>query len=230
MLLSSSIRLLANQTIKTAIIYSQTRTGVWQSDHIDPIVNKEKLYELDKNGQLKELMFKPVKAALNEHRNSLFQDDHLDLFIKICMQKGKKANMVIQMKETFANIKRIQLDKYYEAKTDEERAEIELDPLVIFHKAVQNCLPLLITKPVKRGGATYQVPYPLKPREQLILGMKWIRDIIRERPKPRTTHFPEELSKELIDAYYNEGKAVRKKQDVHKLAEANKAYSHYRWG
>ena len=124
-------------------------------------------------------------------------------------------------------IKQLQLAKYYKATTNVERAEIELNPITIFHKALDNCKPILQLTPIKRGGSTYQVPIPITENRARFLAMKWI--ILESREKDRKIHFPEKFALELIDAYNNTGKVVKRKQDLHKQCENNRAYAHYRW-
>lgn len=173
--------------------------------------------------------FTEVEAARPYHPCSVFFDRTLSKFINEGTRKGEKALMREIMRDTFAIIKRTQLAKYWAAPTEEERSKIECDPLAIFHGALDNCRPLLITRSVKRGGATYQVPFPLSERDSEDYAFRWLLDCVKERPKPRKTHFPEVMARELIDCFYGEGKVVKRKQDMHKQCEANKAYAHYRW-
>lgn len=171
----------------------------------------------------------PVPAARPDHPCSVFFDRTLSKFINKGTRKGKKALMRELMRETFTIIKRTQLQKYYSLEDEVQREKIVCDPLIIFHGAVENCKPLLITRPVKRGGATYQVPFPLSEIESEDLAFRWLLQTVKERPKPRKVYFPETMARELIDCFHNEGKVVKKKQDVHRQCEANKAYAHYRW-
>lgn len=170
-----------------------------------------------------------VVAARPFHPCSVFFNRTLSVFINKGTRKGQKSLMRDLMRETFCLIKQTQLAKYHECQSDEERGNIECDPLVIFLGALENCKPLLITRPVKRGGATYQVPFPLSAVESQDLAIRWLFQTIKERPKPRKQYFPEVMARELIDCFNNEGKVVKKKQDIHKQCEANKAYAHYRW-
>lgn len=170
-----------------------------------------------------------IPAAMPIHPCSAFFDRSLSIFLNNCMRKGQKPLMRELMRQTFVIIKQTQLAKYHACKDDKERAEIQCDPLEIFLGALDNCKPLMVTRPVKRGGATYQVPFPLSEYDALGFGMRWLYQSIKDRPKPRKTHFPENMARELIECYYNEGKVVRRKQDMHKQCEANKAYAHYRW-
>ncbi len=100
------------------------------------------------------------------------------------------------------------------------------NPLKIFHKAIENVKPELEVKPRRVGGATYQVPVEVRPERQLSLSIRWIVKYARERSE-RT--MKEKLAAEIIDAFHNKGGAVKKKEDTHKMAEANKAFAHYRW-
>jgi len=98
--------------------------------------------------------------------------------------------------------------------------------LSVLNKAVENVRPLLEVKSRRVGGATYQIPIEVKPERGTTLALRWIRDYARARKgKP----MQEKLAREIIDAYKNTGSAVKKKEDTHKMAEANKAFAHYRW-
>lgn len=100
------------------------------------------------------------------------------------------------------------------------------DPLPLFKKAVQNVRPMLEVKSRRVGGATYQVPVEVPPARQTSLAVRWIVTIARERAE---RGFRNQLAAEILDASNNAGGAVKKKEDTHKMAEANKAFSHYRW-
>ena len=100
------------------------------------------------------------------------------------------------------------------------------DVVEIFQKAVANIRPVLEVKSRRVGGATYQVPIEIHSARSSILAMRWLRDYARSR---RGKPMHEKLAKEIIDAYKGEGQAVKKKEEMHKMAEANKAFSHYRW-
>jgi len=100
------------------------------------------------------------------------------------------------------------------------------EPLTVFKKALENCKPSLEVRSRRVGGATYQVPVDVRPSRRLALAMKWLIDYSRERgEKSMSTR----LAGELADAYNNRGNAIKKKEDVHRMAEANKAFSHYNW-
>lgn len=135
---------------------------------------------------------------------------------------------IILSSKAYMKVKQIQLAKYYKAETEAERAEIEMNPLTILNQALENCKPILQLTPIKRGGATYQVPIAIKEHRARFLAMKWL--ILESNEKERKVHFPERLASELLDAYNNTGKVVKRKQDLHRQCEANRAYAHYRWG
>ena len=100
------------------------------------------------------------------------------------------------------------------------------DPIEIFTKAVDNVRPLLEVKSRRVGGATYQVPLEVKQDRGISIALRWIRNYARAR---RGKNFAERLAQELLDAYKKEGASIKKREDMHKMAEANKAFSHFRW-
>ena len=100
------------------------------------------------------------------------------------------------------------------------------DPLKVFHDALGNVKPALEVRSRRVGGATYQVPVEVRPSRAQALAIRWIIDTSRGRSE---NTMMERLSGELMDAANNRGTAVKKREDTHKMAEANKAFSHYRW-
>jgi small subunit ribosomal protein S7 len=100
------------------------------------------------------------------------------------------------------------------------------DPLKVFKKAVENCKPLLEVKTRRVGGANYQVPVEVPQNRRTSLAIRWI--LINSRSRP-DKGMPDKLANELLDAANMRGGAVKKKDDVHRMAEANKAFAHYRW-
>src|ERR1700739_5060834 len=100
------------------------------------------------------------------------------------------------------------------------------DALTLFKKAVENCKPLLEVKTRRVGGANYQVPVEVPNNRRTSLAIRWI--LINARSRPEKT-MPEKLANELNDAANSRGGAIKKKDDVHRMAEANKAFAHYRW-
>jgi small subunit ribosomal protein S7 len=100
------------------------------------------------------------------------------------------------------------------------------DPIKIFKKAVDNAAPVLEVRSRRVGGATYQVPVEVSPNRRVALSIRWLISHARGRTGKSLA---EKLSSELLDAFNNTGGAVKKKEDVHRMAEANKAFAHYRW-
>jgi len=100
------------------------------------------------------------------------------------------------------------------------------DPVKIFKKALNNVKPALEVRSRRVGGATYQVPVEVRPDRRQTLASRWIVQYAKERSGKNMT---EKLAAELLDAAENRGNAIKKREDVHKMAEANKAFSHFRW-
>ena len=100
------------------------------------------------------------------------------------------------------------------------------DPLPFFHEALDNVKPNLEVKSRRVGGATYQVPMEVRPRRAQTLAMKWIVDCAVKRNEKTMR---ERVAGEILDAHNNKGNAVKKREETHKMAEANRAFSHFRW-
>jgi small subunit ribosomal protein S7 len=100
------------------------------------------------------------------------------------------------------------------------------DPLLVFRKAIENCEPMVEVKSRRVGGSTYQVPIEVNGARRTALAMRWL--ILHARKRGGKT-MREKLASELIEASHARGNAVKKKEDTHRMAEANKAFSHYRW-
>jgi len=100
------------------------------------------------------------------------------------------------------------------------------DPLKVFKTALENIKPVVEVKPRRVGGATYQVPNEIRPQRRMALAFRWIRNYSRDRAEKTMR---ERLAAELMDAFNNTGASIKKKEDVHKMAEANKAFAHFRW-
>ena len=100
------------------------------------------------------------------------------------------------------------------------------EPLEVFEKALNNIMPVLEVKAKRIGGANYQVPVEVRPERRQTLGLRWLTKYTRARGE-RT--MAERLAKELMDAANNTGASVKKKEDTHKMADANRAFAHFRW-
>ncbi len=131
-------------------------------------------------------------------------------FVSILMEDGKKATAERICYGAFDIIK---------DKTGN-------DPLKVFKTAIENIKPVLEVKPRRVGGATYQVPMEIRPQRRMALAFRWVRNYSRGRNEKTMR---ERLAAELLDAFNNTGTSIKKKEDTHRMAEANKAFAHYRW-
>jgi len=149
----------------------------------------------------------PVRPVLPD---PVYGSKVLTKFINAVMLDGKKS---VAQKVMYSALERI------ESKTGEKGIEV-------FNKAMDNVKPVMEVKSRRVGGATYQVPIEVRPVRQQSLGIRWIVEAARKRNE-RT--MMERLSNELMDAATEKGSAFKKKEDTYKMAEANKAFAHYRW-
>ena len=131
-------------------------------------------------------------------------------FINKIMYKGKKATAQGIVYDAFDRINK----------------QMKTDPLGVFEQAMKNAAPMLQVKSRRVGGATYQVPIEVTPERGEFLATKWIITFARDRSG---RSMAEKLAAELMDAAQGQGNSIKKKQDTHKMAEANKAFAHYRW-
>jgi len=132
-------------------------------------------------------------------------------FINRVMKRGKKSVATRLMYDAFDLIEK----------------QSKKDPLEIFQQAMKNVSPMMEVKPRRVGGATYQVPMEVDTDRQFALATRWILAAAKARSG---RSFSEKLAGELMDAYNNTGSSIRKRDDTHKMAEANRAFSHYRIG
>ncbi|MEK6732893.1 MAG: 30S ribosomal protein S7 [Candidatus Omnitrophota bacterium] len=132
-------------------------------------------------------------------------------FVNMIMEKGKKS--------TAERIVYNAMDIVSEKTGNKNSIEV-------LQKAFDNSRPLLEVKPRRVGGATYQIPIEVKSDRGVAIAMRWIRDFARQKKgKPMY----EKLAEEIMEAYKGQGSAMKKREDMHKMAEANKAFAHYRW-
>lgn len=124
------------------------------------------------------------------------------------MKKGKKSIALKIYAETLELI----------------RQKAKDDPKKVVEKAIENAMPFLELRAKRIGGAVYQIPMEVKPNRQITLGIRWILNAARSK---KGKNMPQRLSNELLLAYDNQGDAVKKKDDTHKMAEANKAFAHF---
>ncbi len=139
-----------------------------------------------------------------------YQDRVVTKFINVLMAQGKKSAAEGVCYKSFALV--------------EERAKEEA--LKVFKRALDAIKPAVEVKSRRVGGANFQVPVEVRPERRVALGLRWLRDAARERGE-RT--MMERLANEILDASQGRGGAVKKREDTHRMAEANKAFSHFRW-
>ncbi len=139
-----------------------------------------------------------------------YGDEVLSKFMNLVMREGKKS-----VAESIV---------YSALDTIESR--LKRDPLPVFHEALENVKPMVEVRSRRVGGATYQVPVEVRPDRAQALAIRWLIAAARKRPEKTMSA---RLSAELIEASNNRGSAVKKREDTHKMAEANRAFSHYRW-
>ncbi|MBM3157172.1 MAG: 30S ribosomal protein S7 [Chloroflexi bacterium] len=139
-----------------------------------------------------------------------YQNETISRFISKVMNRGKKS---------------VAEGIVYDALAIVEK-ELKKNPADVFEQALKNVTPVIEVKPRRVGGATYQVPVDIRPDRRLALGMRWLLQAARARKgKPMAN----KLADELMDAFRGQGAAIKKREDTHKMAEANKAFVHYRW-
>ncbi|MEG1499602.1 MAG: 30S ribosomal protein S7 [Clostridia bacterium] len=107
------------------------------------------------------------------------------------------------------------------------KEKMNAEPIEIFNTAIENIKPVLETKGRRVGGATYQVPMEIKPERRQTLAIRWIVLFTRKRNGERTME--QKLAAEIMDAYNNTGASIKKRDELHRMAEANKAFAHYKW-
>ncbi|MBM3756652.1 MAG: 30S ribosomal protein S7 [Acidobacteria bacterium] len=152
------------------------------------------------------------KAEIREVApDPVFGSTLVEKFVNSMMWEGRKA--------TAQRIFYAAMEKVAEKSAGEES-------LKVFKKAVENCKPMLEVKTRRVGGANYQVPVEVPQNRRTSLALRWIIGNARNRPEKG---MPDKLANELVDAASLRGGAIKKKDDVHRMAEANKAFAHYRW-
>ena len=140
----------------------------------------------------------------------IYNSGLVSTFINVVMKEGKKSTAE---RIVYGALKKI-----------EERTSD--DPLKVFKKAVDNVKPTLEVKSRRVGGSNYQVPIEVRPERRTSLSLRWLVSFARSRPEKTMV---DKLAGELLDASSNRGGAVKRREDTHRMAEANKAFAHYRW-
>lgn len=140
----------------------------------------------------------------------IYQSRLVTKFINTLMYDGKKSTA----------------ERSFFKAMEEISKRVPASPMAVFRQAIENVKPLVETKSRRVGGANYQVPIEVRPERRTTLAVRWIIEFARGR-SGKPMHLC--LADEIIDAYNNQGGAIKRKEDTHKMAEANKAFAHYRW-
>ena len=142
--------------------------------------------------------------------DSVFQSPLVTKFVNAIMERGKKSTA----------------EQIFYGAMEIVREKTKDDPLKTFKKALDNVKPMLEVKARRVGGSTYQIPVEVNQSRRTSLGIRWLINYSSERPG---RSMREKLASEILDASNNQGGAIKKREDTHKMAEANKAFAHYRW-
>jgi len=152
--------------------------------------------------------YRPPKRTVTP--DPVYNSDAVDKFVNIVMHDGKRAVAERVMYEALRRAGR----------------QSRKEPIEVFEQALRNATPLLEVKPRRVGGATYQVPIEIRPERRLALARRWLVRFARQR---NGRSMAEKLAGELVDAANNGGGAVKRKEETHRMAESNKAFSHFRY-
>jgi small subunit ribosomal protein S7 len=152
--------------------------------------------------------YRPAKRKVKP--DIKYNNEVVEMCINRVMQRGKKSTARTIVYDAFDLI--------------EERTK--RDPMQTFDQAIKNATPMIEVKPRRVGGATYQIPIEVAPDRRLSLALRWLLASARSRSG---RSMAEKLAAELLDAANNVGATIKKREDTHRMAEANKAYAHYRW-
>ena len=151
---------------------------------------------------------RPVKRVIAP--DAVYQSEAISKFINVVMSRGKRSTAEKVVYDALARASK----------------QAKKEPLEVFETAMRNATPLLEVKPRRVGGATYQVPIEIRPDRRLALARRWIVRFARQRGGKSMS---EKLAAEFVDAMNGLGAAVKRREDTHKMAEANKAFSHFKW-
>jgi small subunit ribosomal protein S7 len=151
---------------------------------------------------------RPVKRVITP--DAVYQSEAISKFVNVVMSRGKRSTA-----------ERVVYDALQRASKQAKK-----EPLEVFELALRNATPLLEVKPRRVGGATYQVPIEIRPDRRLALARRWIVRFARQRGGRSMS---EKLAFEILDASQNTGGAVKRKEETHRMAESNKAFSHFRY-
>jgi len=145
--------------------------------------------------------------------DAIFGNEMVTKLINRSMKDGKKS------------VSEGQIYKAFEIISEKEKN----DPMVVFDKAIANIKPTMEVRPRRVGGAAYQVPMPVRGKRQDSLAIRWLVESARSKPNSEFHTYAEKLAAEIIDASNGAGVAIKKREEIEKVAEANRAFAHFRW-
>jgi small subunit ribosomal protein S7 len=148
--------------------------------------------------------------------DSLYQSRLVARLINKVMKNGKKTIAQAHVYRALSSLTEVEAVK-------------DKNPLEILSAALENIKPTMEVRSRRIGGAAYQVPMPVRADRRESLAIRWLIQAARSRSNKEYHEFWQKLAAEILDAYHNTGAAIKKKQDVHRMAEANKAFAHFRW-
>lgn len=208
--------------------HGQQDSTWWEKygSHVDPVQSRTDLLNMD---DLDERHYRPIKPVIPTYQSfSCFHDPIVSRVIGILLREGNRELVEELMHKTFRTIKLIQIGKWQRAKTDEERALIECDPVVLLKQAVKNATPIVRLTRIAKGGTLYSVPIPMSPTRGTYTAIRLLIDSTHDA-RPHDQRFWTLFAKEIMDAAQNQGRTIKKKQEIHRNAELNRAYAHFKW-
>ncbi|XP_065355707.1 small ribosomal subunit protein uS7m [Calliphora vicina] len=191
---------------------------------IDPIYSKRQQYECKATDEYNKLIHIPAKATKNDESSSIFYNEIVKKMLNYITKGGNKKLARTILENSFECMKRTQIERIHLGKNQNCTT---IDPYALIIHAIENTRPLMQLTAIKRGGVNYLVPVPVTEKRSYFLAMKWILEAAKE--KERNIHLPEKLAWEVLDAAYGQGRVIKRKNDLHRQCENNRAYAHYRW-
>jgi len=209
--------------------------GAYPATTMWPTTDKTELAEMSESDPRR---FSEIRALESYDYVACFQDPVIEKFIrKMINKKGSKSRDRFQKHKTrelmyncMEFIKYAQLEKYHAAVTQEEKDAIEVCPYKIIYGALENGKPLLNVIDKRKAAVMYRVPIPVPEDQQFRKAVRWFIEAGRLNKYFEDAHTARRLAEEFLNGFENTGKVIRQKQELHKEAEANKAYAHFRWG
>ncbi|CAF1168945.1 unnamed protein product [Rotaria magnacalcarata] len=206
----------------------QKESTWWEKygSHVDPVATRSDLLTMD---DLDERHYRPVKPVIPTYQSfSCFHDPLVSRVVGVLLREGNRELVEELMHKTFRTIKLIQVGKLNRAKTDEERSSIECNPVTLLQQAIKNATPIVRLTKIAKGGTLYSVPIPMSPTRGTFTAIRLLIDSTHDA-RPHDQRFWTLFAKEIMDAAQNQGRTIKKKQEIHRNAELNRAYAHFKW-